>query len=260
MTFEHLLVERDGSVLTLTMNRPRVLNALSRASLRELDRVLTEASADASVGALVLTGAGDRAFAAGADLRELSRYTPFEAQEHAREVQGIFSRLERLRTPVIAAVNGLALGGGCELALACTFRLASASAMFGQPEINLGIMPGYGGSVRLQRLIGRGPALEMLLTGESIDAARALQLGLVNRVVDAAALQSEAQTLAAVIAGKPAVARRCILDAVAVGGESAIDVAQEHEAALFGLVFATEDMREGTRAFLEKRPPAFRGQ
>jgi len=260
MTLEHLLAERDGSVLTLTMNRPRVLNALSLASLRELDRVLAGAAADPAVGAIVLTGAGDRAFAAGADLRELSRYTPFEAQGHAREVQGIFTRIERLPTPVIAAVNGLALGGGCELALACTIRIASASAVFGQPEINLGIMPGYGGSVRLQRLIGRGPALEMLLTGESIDASRALQLGLVNRVVPAMALHGEAQALAALLASKPPVARRCILDAVAAAGESSIDAAQEHEAALFGLVFATEDMREGTRAFLEKRAPAFRGR
>jgi enoyl-CoA hydratase len=260
MTLEHLLVERDGSVLTLMMNRPRVLNALSRGSLRELDRVLAEAEADASVGAVVLTGAGDRAFAAGADLRELSEYTPLEAQGHAREVQGIFSRIERLRTPVIAAVNGVALGGGCELALACTIRIASASAVFGQPEINLGIMPGYGGSVRLQRLIGRGPALEMLLTGESIDARRALELGLVSRVVPATALLAEATALAALIASKPAVARRCILDAVALSGDSTTDAAQEHEAALFGLVFATGDMREGTRAFLEKRTPVFRGQ
>jgi enoyl-CoA hydratase len=260
MASEYLLVERDGSVLTITLNRPRVLNALSAVSLRELDRAMSDAVADPSVGAIVLTGAGERAFAAGADLRELSAYAPAEAREHARETQAVFTRIERLATPVIAAVNGLALGGGCELAMACAIRIAGESAVFGQPEVNLGVIPGYGGSYRLPRLVGRGAALEMLLTGETIGAERAFALGLVSRVVPDAALRAEAHALAARIAAKPAVARRYILDAVAAGVDLPADAAQEHEAALFGLVFATDDMREGTRAFLEKRTPAFKGR
>jgi enoyl-CoA hydratase len=260
MTFEHLLIERDGRVLNITINRPGVLNALSIASLRELDRAMSDAAADASLGAIVLTGAGDRAFAAGADLRELSAYSPADARQHARDVQTMFTRIERLGTPVIAAVNGFALGGGCELALSCAIRLASASARFGQPEINLGIIPGYGGTLRLQQLVGRGAALEMLLSGESIDAARAFQLGLVSRVVPAESLLAEARALAAMIAAKPTAARRCLVDAVAAAAELATEAAQEHEAALFGLLFSTDDMREGTRAFLEKRAPVFKGR
>jgi enoyl-CoA hydratase len=256
----HLLVERDGSVLTITINRPRVLNALSADAIRELDRVMADADADASVGAVVLTGAGDRAFAAGADLRELSAYTPVQARDHAREVQAIFTRIERLGTPVIAAVNGLALGGGCELALSCAIRIAAETAAFGQPEINLAIIPGYGGSSRLPRLVGRGAALDMLLTGESIGARRAYELGLVTRVVAADLLLAEARALAASLAAKPAVATRCLLDAVATAADASIGAAQDYEAALFGLVFATDDMREGTRAFLEKRIPTFRGR
>ena len=259
MAPEHLLVQRDGSVLTITLNRPRVLNALSVALVAELDVAVAAAAADETVGAIVLTGAGT-AFAAGADLRELSAYTGAEAQEHARQTQAIFTRIERLPTPVIAAVNGLALGGGCELAMACAIRVAADTARFGQPEINLGIIPGYGGSHRLPRLVGRGLALDLLLTGDPISADRALRAGLVSRVVPAAALMSEAQTLARTIAGKAAVARRYILDAVAAGGDMPVEAAGDTEAKLFGLVFATDDRREGTRAFLEKRAPAFRGR
>lgn len=257
---EHLLVERDSGVLTITLNRPRVHNALNAALLGELDRTLADAAGDHAVGAVVLTGAGDKAFAAGADLHELSAYTPTEARDHARAVQAMFLRIERLPMPVIAAINGVALGGGCELAMACTIRLAADTARFGQPEINLGIVPGYGGSHRLPRLVGRGRAFEMLLTGHPISAGRALEIGLVDRVVPAGSLRSEAHALAREIASKPAVARRFILDAVAAGVDLPASEAQQHEATLFGLVFTTDDMREGTRAFLEKRAPVFRGR
>jgi enoyl-CoA hydratase len=260
MAPEHLLIERDGSVLTIILNRPRVLNALSVAVLRELDAALSAADADDGVGSIVLTGAGEKAFAAGADLRELATYDPAAARAHAAEVQAMFARIERLGTPVIAAVNGLALGGGCELAMACAIRLAAETARFGQPEINLGIIPGYGASQRLARIIGRGRATEMLLTGEPITATEAARLGLVSRVVPAGALRGETQALAAAIASKPALARRYLLESVAAAADASGPIADQHEAALFGLAFASEDMREGTRAFLEKRAPVFKGR
>jgi len=243
MTPEHLLVERDSSVLIITLNRPRVHNALNAALLGELDRAMADAANDHSIGAVLLTGAGEKAFAAGADLQELSGYTATEAREHARRVQEILLRIERLAIPVIVAVNGLAFGGGCELAMACTIRIAADTARFGQPEINLGIVPGYGGSQRLPRLVGRGRACEMLLTGNPISAGRAQEIGLVDRVVPAASLRGEALALAREIASKPRVARHYILDAVAAGVDLPAGEAQQHEAALFGLVFTTDDAR-----------------
>jgi enoyl-CoA hydratase len=259
MSFENLVVERDGAVTLITFNRPKVLNALNAQTLTELRAAIEAAAADDTTRVLILTGAGDKAFVAGADINELAVQTPVGGRDHARHGQRLFDRIERLGKPVIAAVNGFALGGGCELAMACTLRLAADTARFGQPEINLGIIPGYAGSQRLPRLVGRGRAHELLLTGDMISAEEAWRIGLVNKVVPAAQLLDEAKKLAQVLAAKAPVAVRYILDAVAAGGDMAFADAEDHEATLFGLVSTTGDMREGTRAFLEKRKPAFTG-
>jgi enoyl-CoA hydratase len=211
------------------------------------------------VRAVIVTGAGDKAFVAGADIGELAAQTPAGGRDQARRAQHVLDLIEHLGKPVIAAINGYALGGGCELAMACTIRLAADTATLGQPEVNLGLIPGYGGTQRLPRLVGAGRALELLLTGDRITAAEALRIGLVNRVVPAAALMGEALALAAMLAAKAPIAVRYILDAVGSGVEMPLPAAQAFEATLFGLVSATEDMREGTRAFLEKRPAAFKG-
>jgi enoyl-CoA hydratase len=259
-TSDRVRVRLDDRVVTLTLNRPEVLNAIDAATLAALGDAVDRAGQDDRIGALVLTGAGDRAFAAGADLRELVAETPLGAQAFARRAQAVFARIETLGKPVLAAINGFALGGGCELAMACTLRLAADSASFAQPEINLGLIPGYGGTQRLPRLVGRGRALELLLTGDRISAEEAWRIGLVNRVVPAERLLDEAQALAATLAAKPPIARRSLLAAVIGGAGLSLAEGQEYEAALFGLVAATEDMREGTRAFLEKRRPTFTGR
>ena len=260
MAYENLLIERDGGVLVVTINRPEKLNALNTKTVTELGQVMDEAASDSAVKAVVLTGSGEKSFVAGADINELAVQTPVSGREHARSGQRVFDRIERLGKPVIAAVNGFALGGGCELAMACTLRIASDTAKFGQPEINLGLIPGYAGSQRLPRLVGRGRALEMLLTGAQITAEEAHRIGLVNKVVPAASLMTEARALAHALAGKAPVAVRYILEAVAGGLEMSFADAQDYEATLFGLVSTTDDMREGTRAFLEKRKAAFQGR
>ena len=260
MAYENLLVERDAAVLTITINRPKVLNALNAATMAEIDRAMQEAAGDEGLRAIVLTGAGDRSFVAGADINELAVQTPVGGREHARAGQAVFNRIERLGKPVIAAVNGFALGGGCELAMACTLRLAADTAKFGQPEVNLGLIPGYAGSQRLPRLVGRGRALELLLSGQQITAEEAWRIGLVNRVVPAATLQAEARTMAQALSAKAPVAVRYILAAVHGGLDLPLADAQDVEATLFGLVSTTDDMREGTRAFLEKRAPDFKGR
>jgi len=244
----------------ITINRPAVLNAIDGPTLEAIGAGIDRAGREEGIGAVVLTGAGDRSFAAGADIRELAAQTPVGARAHARRAQSVYARIETLGKPVIAAVNGFALGGGCELALACTLRLAADTATFGQPEINLGLIPGHGGSQRLPRLIGRGRALELLLTGDRISADEAWRIGLVNRVVPAARLLDAAHALAAALAEKPPIAVRYLLAAVTDGAAMSLADAQEYEAALFGLVATTEDMREGTRAFLEKRRPTFTGR
>lgn len=260
MSLENLQIERDGAVTIITLNRPKVLNALNAQTLDELTAAFDAAAADPEVRAVILTGAGDKSFVAGADINELAVQTPVGGRDHARRGQRLFDRIERLGKPVIAAVNGFALGGGCELAMACTMRLAADTARFGQPEIDLGIIPGYAGSQRLPRLVGRGRAQELLLTGDMISADEAFRIGLANRVVPAAQLMDEARTLAHTLAAKAPVAVRYILDAVASGADMAFAEAEDHEATLFGLVSTTDDMREGTRAFLEKRKPAFTGK
>ena len=259
-TFENLLVEHADGVSTITINRPKVLNALNAQTLDELRRAILTIKHDASVRCLIITGAGEKSFIAGADINELAVQTPVSGREHARSGQHILDLIENLGKPVIAAINGFALGGGCELAMACTIRIAADTARLGQPEINLGIIPGYAGTQRLARLIGRGRALELLLTGDHVTAAEAHRLGLVNRVVPAADLMAEARKLATTLAAKAPVASRYILDAVNKGLDMAFADAQVFEATLFGLVSSTDDMREGTKAFLEKRKAEFKGK
>jgi enoyl-CoA hydratase len=258
--FDNLVIEREGLVAVVTISRPRVLNALDARTLDELGRASQDLTRDAGVAAVVLTGAGDTAFAAGADIAELAAMRPTDAHAHARHGQQVFDLLEHMGKPVIAAVNGFALGGGCELAMACTLRIAADTARFGQPEIGLGLIPGFAGTQRLTRLVGRGAALDMLLTGRQITAGEALRLGLVCRVVPAADLLTAARELAGTLARQPALAMRYIIEAVHFGADAAFDRAQHLEAALFGLTASTADMREGTSAFLEKRAPSFTGE
>ena len=260
MSFDNLLVEREGAVAVVTINRPKVRNALNGQTMRELRQAMEELQQDASVRAIVLTGAGEKAFVAGADINELAVLSPVEGKEHARSGQSVLDFIENLGKPVVAAINGFALGGGCELAMACTLRIAADTAQLGQPEINLGIMPGYAGSQRLPRLVGKGLALEMLLTGDMITADRAHAIGLVNRVVPAGDLLTEAKKLAAMLASKAPVATRYIIEAVNHGGDMSAADGEFLEATLFGLVATTDDMREGTQAFLDKRQPAWKGK
>ncbi len=257
---ENVLVERDGGVAVVTVNRPKVLNALNAQTLDELRRTVLALKHDDSVRSVILTGAGDKSFIAGADINELAVQSPTSGRDHALRGQHVLDLIENMGKPVIAAINGYALGGGCELAMACAIRIAADTAKLGQPEINLGIMPGYGGTQRLSRLIGRGRALELLLTGDQIGAQEACRLGLVNRVVPAAQLMGEARTLASVLASKAPVAARYILDSVNKGLQMTLADGQIFEATLFGLVASTEDMREGTRAFLDKRKAEFKGK
>ncbi|MGE0449989.1 MAG: enoyl-CoA hydratase-related protein [Vicinamibacterales bacterium] len=260
MAFDNLLLERDDAVAIVTINRPKVLNALDLATLDDLRRAMLDLQRDAAVRAIVLTGSGDRAFAAGADVRELARQSPDGLRRQARVGQHVFMLIEQLGKPVIAAINGYALGGGCELAMACTMRIAADTARIGQPEITLGLIPGYAGTQRLPRLVGKGRALELLLIGSPIAAAEAERIGLVNRVVPVHELLPESLAVARALAARAPIATEYILDAVNRGCEMAIEEGSALEAALFGLAAATDDMREGTSAFLEKRAPVFRGR
>ena len=262
MPYETLLVEHTGNVATLTLNRPKVLNALNGQLLSELDHALQSLGADPGVRVLILHGAGGKAFAAGADISELTGLDPAQAEQQSCRVQQIFRRLEQLGKPVIACIDGYALGGGCELAMACTLRLASGNARLGQPEIKLGLIPGYGGSQRLTRLVGRGAALKLLLTGAMVDAAEALRIGLIDELVpgDSAALLDRALELAAFIAGMPPLAISATIEAVDRGADLPLDESLALESQIFGRLCATEDMREGTRAFLEKRAPKWTGR
>jgi enoyl-CoA hydratase/carnithine racemase len=263
MAFDNLLLDRapgDDRVAILTINRPKVLNALNTPTIDELRRALLELQRDDGVRVIVITGAGEKSFVAGADINELAGQSPASGREHALAGQHVFDLIENLGKPVIAAINGFALGGGCELAMACTLRLAADTAMLGQPEIALGILPGYAGTQRLPRLVGKGRALEIMLTGTAITAGAAERIGLVNRVVAPSDLLAEACRLAGQLARQAPTAVRFILTAVNRGLDMSLAEGSAYEATLFGLVTATDDMREGTRAFLEKRAPAFTGR
>ena len=259
MPFKFLTLEVADRVATLTVNRPDKLNALNDATVAELGHAIDQIRVDDSIGGVLITGAG-RAFVAGADISELSSQTPVLAKARARAGQDVFRRIETCPKPVIAVVNGFALGGGCELAMACHIRIASDAAKFGQPESKLGLLPGYGGSQRLPRLIGKGRAIQLLITGEMIDAAEAYRIGRVNKVVPAADLMNAAkEMMKTILANGPLAVALCI-EAIDRGLEMSLEEGLILEANHFGLLAATDDMGEGTRAFMEKRSPAFKGK
>jgi enoyl-CoA hydratase len=254
-----LLFELHDAIAVVTVNRPEKLNALNAVVIAELGEVAERIRTDPAIRGMILTGAGPKAFVAGADIGEIAAQGPVDGKARALEGQRVFRNLERCGKPVIAAVNGFALGGGCELAMACHLRVASEQARFGQPEVTLGIGPGYGGTVRLPRLVGKGRALELLLTGQMIDAQEAYRIGLVNRVVPADRLLSEGeQILRSILENGPLAVRAC-LEAVDTGLDVGVDQALLLEATLFGLLSGTADMREGTAAFVAKRKPSFKG-
>lgn len=258
--YENVLYEKRGSIAHVTVNRPKVLNALNTSTWNDLQTAFEAAKADASVRGVILTGAGDKAFIAGADISELAHLGAYEAEESSRLGQHVLDLIENLGKPVIAAINGFALGGGCETAMACTMRIAAENAKFGQPEVKLGLLPGGGGTQRLPRLVGKGRALQLILTGETISAQEAYRIGLVNEVVAAASLIERAETILQQVAANAPIAVKFSLDAVNKG----LDISQSEgfalEAAYFGICAATEDKQEGTSAFLEKRAPQFQGR
>lgn len=258
--FKNILVEIDGSVATVTFNRPKVLNALSTETVAEFSRALTELDSDDSVRVVLLTGAGDKAFVAGADISELVTYGAVDGRHCARHGQSVFDQVEELSKPVVAVINGYALGGGCELALACHLRIASDRAKLGLPEINLGIIPGHGGTQRLPRLIGKGRALDLICTGRHVSANEAKELGLVNEVVPHDELAGRAQELAEALAEKAPIALRYCLEAVGQGLQTTMKEGQIIESNLFGILCTTEDKNEGMQAFLDKRKAEWKGK
>jgi enoyl-CoA hydratase len=260
MSSENLRLELRAPLAVVTLDRPKVLNALNQQSMSELEQVFLQLRDTAEIRAVLLTGAGEKAFVAGADIREFSALSPLEGEKLAARGQRIFSLIENCGKPVIACINGFALGGGCELALACTLRIASTTAKLGQPEVKIGVMPGYGGTQRLPRLIGKGAALKMILTGETINAADALRLGLVDEVVEPERLMARAEEIAQTIAGMAPVAIRESIRAVNSGYDLPLASGLELEASLFGLVCSTSDKTEGAQAFLEKRAPRWSGK
>jgi len=255
-----VLTDLSDRILTVTVNRPEKLNALNADVVEGLRKAFHDAKPDPDVGAVIVTGAGEKAFVAGADIGTFPSLTPASARDFARRGQVVLDLIESLGKPSIAAINGFALGGGCEMAMACTLRIASKTARLGQPEVNLGVIPGYGGSQRLARLVGKGRALEMILTGDPVTAEEAWRIGLVNRVVEPAELIPAARQIAGKILSRAPLAVRYALEAVNAGLSMPFHEAEAHEAALFGLCVATEDMREGVAAFLEKRQGKFKGK
>ncbi|MCX7781698.1 MAG: enoyl-CoA hydratase-related protein [Negativicutes bacterium] len=258
-SFNNLIVEKDGAIVVVSINRPKELNALNLATMQELDKFFETLEEDASVRAVIITGNGDKAFVAGADITEMVNMKALTARDWARLGQKVFSRIENFSRPVIAAINGFALGGGCELAMACDIRLASEKAKFGQPEVNLGITPGFAGTQRLPRLVGKGQAKLLTFTGDIIDAQEAKTIGLVDKVVAPEELLTAAKTLAGEIAAKAPVAVSYAKLAINRGVEMESEQAYAYEAELFGMCFTTEDQTEGMTAFVEKRKPCFKG-
>jgi enoyl-CoA hydratase len=258
--FENLTCRRSGPIAIVTIDRPKALNALNQATLAEIRHVLQDAANDPSVHGVIVTGAGDKAFAAGADINEIASASPQEAHALARNGQAVFDLVEGLGKPVIAAINGYALGGGCELAMACTLRIAVETARFGQPEVRLGVMPGFGGTQRLPRLVGKGRAMQIILTAENIDAHEAHRIGLVNEVVEPALLMSRAEGLLSTIIANAPLAVRSSMEAVNAGLETGQAQGLALEGALFAACAGTDDKREGTTAFLERRRPLFSGR
>jgi len=260
MAYQTLLYEQDTSIVQLTINRPEKYNALNRQTISDLEHAFDQIERDPQARAVILTGAGEKSFVAGADIHELAELQPLDARAHALRGQRLYNRIENLPKPVLAAINGFALGGGLELAMSCTLRIASDNAKLGQPEIKLGIIPGYGGTQRLPRLVGKGVALSLLLTGDPVTAAEAFRIGLVQQVVPPADLLATARQWATRILANAPLAVSLCLDTVNRGLQMPLLEALAYEASQFALTCSTEDMREGTRAFVEKRPAAFRGR
>ena len=260
LKFENVLYEKKGAIAYVTINRPKVLNALSKATIAEIKAVFEDARDDSTVRGVILTGAGGKSFIAGADINEVATDTPLQAEEKTRHGQAVMDLIENLGKPVIAAVNGFALGGGCETAMACTIRLAAESAKFGLPEVKLGIIPGYGGTQRLPRLVGKGRALQLILSGVMISAQEAYRIGLVNEVVPDAELITRAETILNQILANAPQSIRFALDAVNKGLETSVSEGLLLEASFAAICVSTEDKKEGTSAFLEKRAPHFLGR
>jgi enoyl-CoA hydratase len=260
MTFQNLLTETREGIAFVTINRPKQLNALNAETIRELEGAFADLEADEAVKGVIVTGSGEKAFVAGADIKELAGETPTTGHQTSLRGQAVMRRIEASGKPVVAAINGFALGGGLELALACHIRFAAVEAKMGLPEVKLGVIPGYGGTQRLVRIVGRGRALELILTGEMIDAAEAHRIGLVNRVVPRAELLAEAESLMGKILSNGPLATRYALRAVDQGLDGSLEEGTLLESSLFGLLCATDDMREGMKAFLEKRPAQFKGK
>ena len=260
MPYENVKVEVRDGILIVTIDRPKVLNALNAATIEEIYHIFATAHDDPTVKAVIVTGGGEKAFVAGADINELAQKTPITGKETSERGQFILAYIERFPKPVIAAINGFALGGGCEIALACHIRIASEKAQIGLPEVTLGIIPGYGGTQRMARLLGKGKALELICTGDRVGAAEAERIGLVNKVVPADQLMTAAEEMARKIMSRGPLAIRAAIEAVNVGSEMSIRDGEFLEATLFGLLCASEDTKEGLSAFLEKRPAQFKGK
>jgi len=260
LNLENVVYEKKGPIAYVTLNRPKVLNALNNATINELRTAFEDVRDDSAIRGVILTGAGDKAFAAGADIAEIANNTVVEAEAATRRGQALTDLIENLGKPVIAAVNGFALGGGCEMAMACAMRIAAESAKFGQPEVKLGVMPGYGGTQRMPRLIGRGQALKLILSGEIIDAAEAYRIGLVDELVPAAQLIERAETVLKKIIANAPLSVKYALEAVNKGLETSVAEGLLIEASLFAVCASTDDKKEGTSAFLEKRVPKFQGK
>ena len=260
MPYENIRTETRDGILYVTIDRPKVLNALNAQTVGEIGRAFSEARDDDAVRCVIVTGSGEKAFVAGADINELATMSPISGKATSEKGQNVFLQIERFPKPVIAAINGFALGGGCELALACHIRIASEKAQIGLPEVTLGIIPGYGGTQRMARLLGKGKAFELVCTGDRISAADAERIGLVNKVVPADQLMSAAEEMAKKIASRSPMAVRAAIEAINSGSDMPFAEGQTLEATLFGLLCATEDMKEGMKAFIEKRPAKFPGR